>query len=249
MIDAAADTDEGAPGKGPPLSRFDLDFRGPKITRLKVNGDVASFSRQGQELVIKPETPLQDSQAFRAVVRYEGRPQQVANPDGSRDGWTETGDGAIALGEPQQTPSWIPVNDHPTDKATWRIVLTTPRDLIGISNGEYVGKERTERHTTTEWVQDEPMASYLALAAIGEFRVDKGEVAGHPYVGAVDASLDKSVVDDLRKRTEAAHEFLETVAGPYPFTATGGLVDPSNLGFAMETQSRSSTRVPPRFSL
>jgi len=58
-------------------------------------------------------------------------------------------------------------------------------------------------------------------------------------VGAVDRSLGKSVVDDLRERTEIAHEFLEDVVGPYPFTATGGVIDPSSLGFAMETQSRS----------
>ncbi|MDQ3730186.1 MAG: M1 family peptidase, partial [Actinomycetota bacterium] len=93
------------------------------------------------------------------------------------------------------------------------------------------------------------MASYLALAAIGEFRVDKGEVAGLPYVGAVDRNLGESVVDDLRERTEVAHEFLETVAGPYPFTATGGIVDPSSLGFAMETQSRSYYPGPPNQQL
>ena len=107
-------------------------------------------------------------------MRYKGRPKQVSNPDGSKDGWTKTGDGAVALGEPQQTPSWIPVNDHPTDKATWHFRFVTPRDLIAISNGELVSKERTDDSTITEWEQSEPMASYLALAAIGEFRVDRG---------------------------------------------------------------------------
>ena len=37
---------------------------------------------------------------------------------------------------------------------------------------------RSNRHTVTSWVQDEPMASYLALAAFGKFRLDRGEVAG-----------------------------------------------------------------------
>ncbi|MDQ3730217.1 MAG: M1 family peptidase, partial [Actinomycetota bacterium] len=198
VIEAVADTDDGASSAGAPIRRFDLDFRGPRIRGLNVNGEAASFIRQGQELVIDPATPIADSQPFEVAVHYKGRPKQVANPDGSRDGWTYTQDGALALGEPQQTPSWAPVNDHPTDKATWRLRLRTPRALTGISNGEYVGKTQSGRHTTTEWAQDEPMASYLALAAIGEFRVDKGEVAGLPYVGAVDRNLGESVVDDLR---------------------------------------------------
>ena len=152
------------------------------------------------------------------VIRYKGRPKQVSNPDGSKDGWTKTGDGAVALGEPQQTPSWIPVNDHPTDKATWALRFVTPREMIAISNGELVSKERTDDSTITEWEQNEPMASYLALAAIGEFRFDQGEVDGLPYVGAVDRRIPKFVVDEIRERTETAHEFLSEVAGPYPFS-------------------------------
>lgn len=248
-IAAVADTDEGAPALGLPLGRFDLDFRGPKVTQLEVNGTESAFDREGQELVIEPPSPIVDGAQFQVMVRYKGRPKPVSNPDGSEDGWTETGDGAVGLGEPQQTPSWIPVNDHPTDKAGWRIRLTTPRGLLGISNGEYTGKERTDRHTTTEWIQAEPMASYLALAAIGEFRFDEGEVDGLPYVGAVDRRISRSVVDEIRERTAIAHEFLETVAGPYPFAATGAVADPSPLGFAMETQSRSYYPSPPPLQL
>src|SRR5215217_8373321 len=36
------------------LSRFNLDLRGFTITRLLVNGRAASFTRDGQELVITP---------------------------------------------------------------------------------------------------------------------------------------------------------------------------------------------------
>ena len=216
---------------------------------MTVDGTDAAFSRNGQELVVEPSISIGDGATFLATIRYKGRPKQVSNPDGSKDGWTKTGDGAVALGEPQQTPSWIPVNDHPTDKATWTLRFTTPRDLIAISNGELTNKERTDKKTITEWEQSEPMASYLALAAIGKFRFDEGEVDGHPYVGAVDRRIPKFVVGEIRERTETAHEFLEGVAGPYPFTATGALIDPSDLNFAMETQTRSYYPDPPPLQL
>ncbi len=249
-IQAVADTDGGDPGTGNDLFQLDLDYRGPTVTKIQVDGtEQPDFAREGQELIVPMPDVIPDGEAFEMVIRYEGRPKQVVNPDGSRDGWTKTGDGAVALGEPQQTPSWIPVNDHPTDKATWALRFVTPRDLIAISNGELLNKERTDSKTITEWEQSEPMASYLALAAIGEFRVDEGEVDGHPYVGAVDRRIPKFVVDELRERTKTAHEFLSEVAGPYPFTATGGLIDPSDLNFAMETQTRSYYPSPPPLQL
>lgn len=239
VIDAVADTDDGAPAKGPDMVAFHLDFRGPDITRIEVDGSKALYDRQGQELIIEAPEPLDDKKPFEVTVRYKGRPQQVGNPDGSKDGWTYTGDGAVGVGEPQQTPSWIPVNDHPTDKATWSFRFKTPRNLIGISNGTLDSKERTKNRRITEWTVADPMPSYLALAGIGKYRVDRGKVAGIPYLGAVDRRLGKKVVRNLRKHTETAHEFLEEVAGPYPFDVTGGIVDPSSLGFAMETQTRS----------
>ena len=248
-ISAAADTDGGDPAKGPDLIAFNLDFRGPDVTRVEVDGKPALFDRKGQELTVEAPQPIDDKRSFEVVVAYKGRPEQVKNPDGSLDGWTYTRDGAVGLGEPQQTPSWVPVNDHPTDKATWHFRLETPRNLTGISNGTYDSKERTKRKTITEWTMDSPMPSYLALAGIGKYRVDEGEVAGIPYVGAVDRKLGKDAIENLRENTEVAHEFLNDVAGPYPFEVTGGIVDPSSLGFAMETQTRSYYPGPPNRQL
>ena len=248
-IDAVVDTDGGSPAPGPALGSFHLDFRGPTVTQLEVNGLETSYTRQGQELIVQPDVAIPDGTAFQVFVRYKGRPRQVVNPDGSRDGWTETGDGAVALGEPQQTPSWIPVNDHPTDKATWRFEFDTPRGLLGISNGTLESKERDGERTVTKWAMTEPMASYLALAGIGDYRLDQGEVAGLPYLAAADRDLENRRADALRAHTEAAHEFLEEVAGPYPFSVTGGIVDPSPLGFAMETQTRSYYPNPPNRQL
>jgi aminopeptidase N len=240
IVRARADTDSGAPQPGPDLASFNLDFRGPTVTELEVNGLDQSFTRQGQELNITVAgDPVADGEVFEVFVRYEGKPRAVLNPDGSKDGWTQTADGAVAVGEPQNTPSWVPVNDHPTDKASWTLRFKTPRNLTAISNGRLLDRRRSDRFTITRWQQEEPMASYLALASIGKFRIDEGEVAGIPYFGAVDRSLPESQLVSLRERTQTAHDFLASVAGPYPFSDTGGVVDPSSLGFAMETQARS----------
>ncbi len=242
-IEATAVTGGGA------LGRFNLDYRGPRIKRLRVNGAAADFARDGQELVITPDAPPADGAGFEVVVRYAGKPRQATDPDGSKSGWTKTRDGAIALGEPQGSPSWFPCNDHPTDKASFRITITTPRPALGISNGLLVDRKRRGRKVTTVWEEDGPMATYLALVAIGKFRLDRGNLAGHPYVAAADRTLRPKALRNLRQRSRRAHGLLEDVAGAYPFEATGGVIDPSDLGYALETQGRPYYPEPPSLDL
>ena len=229
---------------GPPLRRFNLDYRGPKIKSLEVDGRRADRRRNGQELIITPRQPLANGVEFRVRVLYAGKPRQLTDPDGGKEGWTKTPDGAIALGEPRGSPAWFPCNDHPTDKATYRIKLVTPGSVVGISNGRLVRSRRGHRSVTV-WRQAQPMATYLALAAIGKFRIDRGTMAGARYLGAVQRNLGQRALKRLRMRSRRAHRFLPGVAGPYPFDATGGVVDPSNLGYALETQGRPYYPGPP----
>ena len=246
---AIANTDDGLPTPGLPLERFNLDYRGPEIESVEVNGAPAGFERDGQELVITPAAPIGDGQEFEVQVRYSGRPQRVENPDGTSDGWTATEDGAVALGEPQAVPTFVPVNDHPTDKASWRVKLIVPRKRWGVSNGVLQSVDRTPKARKTVWEQAEPMASYLALITIGRYRVDRRDLGGRPYFAAVDRGYGAWVLDKLRRQTRKATNFLETVAGPYPFSATGVVVDPSGLGFALENQTRSYYPSPPSMDL
>jgi hypothetical protein len=80
------------------LSRFDLDLRGFRISRLSVNGRAASFTRHGQELAVTPAKGLPAGHPFRVVVHYAGVPAVITDPDESIEGWVPTDDGA--------GPSW-----------------------------------------------------------------------------------------------------------------------------------------------
>ena len=80
------------------LSRFDLDLRGFSIPRLLVNGQAASFARDGeQELVITPQTGLTSGSVFTVVIDYAGTPAVVTDPDQSIEGWVPTDDGAFVV--------------------------------------------------------------------------------------------------------------------------------------------------------
>ena len=82
------------------------------------------------------------------------------------------------------------------------------------------------------------MASYLAMVAIGRYRVATSTHNGLPVVTAVDASLPTEIDNQLAK-TPQIIDFLATQFGPYPFDAEGGIVQTdTRIGFALENQTR-----------
>lgn len=232
---------------GNELGRFDLDFRGPKITSLRVNRKKATYERQGQELIITPKKPLADKSRFEVKVSYAGQPQPVTDPDGSQEGWVVTKGYSVALGEPQGTPAWLPSNDHPTDKARFEITIDVPRGQKAISNGRLVrhkhhqrGKQGHKRKWSTfEYRQSKPMATYLATVATGPLVFDKAKVQGARYLAALSKEKARNGgVRQTRKRTAKSLAFGRKAFGKYPFSDTGGIVIPSSLGYSLETQTR-----------
>jgi hypothetical protein len=84
------------------LNRFDLDLRGFTVSALTVNGRAASFTRDGQELVVAPAQGVKSGGALSVVVDYAGVPDVITDPDGSIEGFVPTSDGAFA-----QTGVWL----------------------------------------------------------------------------------------------------------------------------------------------
>jgi aminopeptidase N len=221
------------------LSAFNLDYAGPRVRGVWVNGGPkASFSRAERELAITPNAPIASGSAFVVKVDYRGRPGIVRDPDGSSEGWFRTGDGAIALGEPRGSIAWYPCNDTPIDKASFRIRATVPKRLEAIANGKLLGRKVRGGRATYAWRQREPMSTYLATLAIGNFRIDRGRVAGVRYLNAADVRLADRAGRVLR-RTGAILRLFKRAFGPYPFSQVGATVDRAGfIGYALETQTR-----------
>jgi aminopeptidase N len=218
------------------LSSFDLDLRGFSITQLVVNGRDASFTRDGQELIVTPRTGIRAGSAFTTTVGYAGTPSVVTDPDQSIEGWVPTDDGAFVVGEPQGSPAWYPVNDSPRDKATFDFAVTVPEGLTVMANGVLLSNDTTGGKTTWVWRESEPMAPYLATATLGRFDLDISSVDGIESYVAVDPTLSTGNV--LRLLPDIVR-FYESIYGPYPFTAVGAIVDDAKVvGYSLETQTK-----------
>ncbi|AEV81768.1 peptidase M1 [Actinoplanes sp. SE50] len=222
------------------LSRFDFDLAHLTASKITVDGAAATAETAGNELVVTPATGIPSGRRFTVVVEYSGEPDQLENKALGNGGWIRTADGGIALGQPESASTWYPVNDHPSDKATFRLAMTVPDGLQVISNGVPGTTDRHGGWTTWHWAESAPMASYLSTVVIGHYRVTTGTHDGKPMIVAVPESVPAtSPGARALARTGEIADFLAGLFGPYPFDAYGGvIVTDSRIGYALETQSR-----------
>ena len=215
------------------LDRFSLDLDGFTVTSAEIDGVPArNVSREGaHELVIQPRTPIAATKTVAVRVRYQGRP--------TGDGWhTYANGGAVALGEPHSAAAWFPANDHPSDKATFRLTATVPDGWRAISIGR---PEKTASATTQRWVEDRPVATYLTTIAIDKFTVRTATTPdGLPLIFAY--APGKVPDPDSEALLPEIQAFLTDMFGPYPFSTSGATVinaiDGEEAPMALETQGR-----------
>ncbi|GGD17801.1 M1 family metallopeptidase [Nocardioides daphniae] len=221
------------------LKRLNLDLL-LKASAVKVNGTPATFRKDGgHELVVTPRTVLKAGRTAKVTVRYAGFPgRQRYLGEGN---WLASRHEVVTINQPHMAPWWFPANDHPSDKATFRVAVTVPQGKRVISNGRLLGRVRKGRTQTWQWGARDPMATYLAFFAAGDFAVERGTTDGLPWFNAVSTRLDarsqRQSLTQLR-RSAALVRQMERDLGPYPFETTGGVVTSLMAGFALENQTR-----------
>jgi aminopeptidase N len=221
------------------LNRFNLDFAGFDIDSIKVDGDEADFSRSGDELTILPAVQIPSNTEFLVEVMYAGRPGGGEAYGGIEylEGWNFYPDGVIVAGEPTGAETWYPSNNHPRDKATFTFHITVAKPFVVAANG--VLKERTDHGATWtyEWAMDDPMATYLATIAIGNFEIrEKTSKTGVLVRDYLDADIRGDVEASTAVLPEAL-DFFSSIFGPYPFDACGVVVHELELPFSLENQT------------
>jgi aminopeptidase N len=232
------------------LSSFDLDLQQLDVKSVEVNKKAARFARDGQELIITPSAGIADGATFTVAVSYGGVPETIVGSPivfGSPYGFIHTNDGAFMGDEPNATSTWIPLNDHPSDKATWTFRVTVPAGLQVISNGSLVKQTTSAGKSTWVWDERDPMSNYLATADIGHWEFKNGTTPGGiPETVAIDPDLKQSnpaAMDFFYDTSAEATDLWNDTFGTYPFDSTGAIADNANyngqsIGFSLETQTR-----------
>ncbi|MEV4627283.1 M1 family metallopeptidase [Micromonospora sp. NPDC049523] len=197
------------------LTEFSLDLGMFRVDRVLVDGAAASYTHRAGKLRVRPATPLPAGTPFTVTVRYAGVPRPIPSRWGDL-GWERLDDGALVASQPTGAPSWFPCNDHPADKASYRIAITTQSRYAVVANGTLVSHEVGAGTTTWVYEQLAPMSSYLATVQIGRYRPIDLATGPVPQRAAVPPRLLAAAQYDLGRQPEMMTAF-ECVFGPYPF--------------------------------
>jgi aminopeptidase N len=150
------------------------------------------------------------------------------------------------MGEPQNGAWWFAANEIPRDKARFDVTVRVPRGVEAISNGALLARDAGRRWTSWHWRLDEPVATYMAFFAAGQFRLDRGAVLDvdggeRTFVYAVSRNLatdeQRTAMRKLRMTTDVV-EWLGRKLGDHPYDDIGGLVTSIPTGYALETATR-----------
>jgi aminopeptidase N len=225
------------------LRSFSLDLRELTVSAVRVDGRPARDVQQDGELIVTPARTLKAWHRFAVDVRYGGTTGQPEDNTGALYGWVSYDDGAFVANEPEGASTWYPVNDSPYDKATYDFRITVPRGTVAVANGDLLGTRTRQGWRTFRWSSREPMASYLSLAASGDYTLTKQRaVGGLPIINAVDKDLSAADLATTQASLALQPEmiaYFSRIFGPYPFSSFGAVVDDDeDAGYALENQTR-----------
>ncbi len=256
------------------LSQFSLDFQDLDVSSVRVNGRKAGFSQvdatpqlsqnpevtQPMKLVVDPHpsTWPKAGRNFTVEVNYSGTPEAITDADTSIEGWIQachplaqpqTCDGAFVVNEPIGAQSWFPSNNYPSDKATFDTAIRVPQGKTALGVGELSQKKLNGDGTVTwRWREDDPTATYLTTATVGDFNfvidsmTETSTGKTLPLYNAVDSTATPAQALQIQNSLDQAPgqlNFLSDLYGPYPFDSSGAVADrAAGVGYALEVQGK-----------
>ena len=200
------------------------------------------------KLVITPKTPIRNGSVFTVKVSYTGRPGVHNDGDGTTEGWFRSSDGGFVTTEPVGSEDWMPLNDHPTAKATYDFYDTVAAGLTAVANG--VLKSVTHHgpdarfsggSATFHWHSRAPIASYLVENSVGHYTLTSRVGSdGIRYYQAQDASISAAQQQTnlaIMNQQQDITDFESQFNGRFPFTSDGIIIGTPDASFEEEMQT------------
>jgi aminopeptidase N len=223
-----------------------LDLQEPlQITKVMSGKNILTYAREGNVYWIRFPSPMAPGTIGSITVSYEGIPVEAKRPpwDGGLT-WSkdEKGNPFVATScQGLGASVWWPCKDHMYDEAdSMRIRVTTPADLMDVSNGRL---RRIDYHNngrrTYEWFVSNPINNYGVNANIANYVHWADTLHGEKGILDLDFYVLPEHYEKAKTHFADAHRTIRALEywfGPYPFYEDGfKLVEVPYLG--MEHQS------------
>ena len=197
------------------LDHVTLDFSGPRVTDVRINGEAAEYARADGKLVVN--RPFAESERFEIEVDYSGTPEPVL---GAGRGWlAEPGSIRTFSLLPGDVAGWAPLNDTPLDPARYTLRITVPDPFVATASGTLVETLAREDAKTYVWRVDLPVTE--VTFAVDEYRTDTlSGPSGLPIDIAFPTDTAVADIPSLKQLPNML-AFLQARLGPFPFPSIG----------------------------
>jgi aminopeptidase N len=203
------------------LTEFALDLasaaggKGMTVSDVSSGGAPIQFKHQADRLVITLAAPPRAGERRQFTVRYRGVPAS-----GLRIGKNKHGERTFfGLNWPNLARQWLPMIDHPYDKATSEFIITAPARYQVVANGLLLEEtDLGDGRRLSHWKQSAPISSWLNAIGVAQFTTRHlGTVKGVPLQTWVYPQDRETGIAAFDTNSRLAVEFFSEYIGTYPY--------------------------------
>ena len=229
-----------------PKEVMQIDLQTPmKIDKILQDGKEVFYSSEGNAHFLKLQKKQEKGKEEKITIYFSGKPIVARRPpwDGGFT-WSKDSNGKHFIATSNQgigSSVWWPLKDHPSEEPDNGVTIsvTTPKDLMDVSNGRLIKVIETDTTKTWVWQVVNPINAYGVDINIGDYvhwgekyKGEKGMLDMDYYV----LRENEAKAKEQFKQAPMMMEAFEHWFGPYPFYEDGyKLVEAPYLG--MEHQS------------
>ncbi len=205
--------------------------KGMEVSKVTLNGRTQKYVHRENVLTIVLDQPSRVNQVISLTIDYYGVPASglkiAPNKYGDRtffsDNW------------PNRARHWLPIVDHPYEKATSEMIVIAPNHYQVISNGLLVEESNlNDGLKRTHWKQAVPISCWLYVLGVAEFAIQY-----------VDTFEDKSIQTWVYKQdreagfydfavpTKHTLQFFSDYVGPFAYEKLAN-IQSNSVGGGME---------------
>jgi aminopeptidase N len=195
--------------------------KGMVVSAVKTTGHAARFEHCDNRLSINLDAPPKAGDRRQFTIEYRGVPVSglriAKNRHGERTFFSQNW--------PDGARQWLPIVDHPSDKATSEFLVDAPAHYQVVANGLLEEEiDSGDGRRLTHWRQSVPIASWLNAIGVARFAVHHaGTVKGVPLQSWVFHQDREAVIPALEQPGRRVLEFYSERIGPYAYEKLAGV--------------------------
>ncbi len=188
------------------------DSTGMKVAQITEDGKEAHFLQLDDQITLTiPKAPQGTKRTYRII--YSGVPTDgliiSRNKFGDRtffgDNW------------PNRGHHWLPLVDHPSDKAMVEFIVSAPEHYRVVSVGQNLSEKREAGRVTSHWLTTVPLSTKLMVIGVSPFAVQEMESqSGIPVSTWVYPQNSEEGFLDYSIASKPL-DFYESYIAPYPY--------------------------------